>query len=349
MWITPSKVIAFAGLLVSLGTNAHCLDQERLTGVNLAGAEFNSKNLPGTINKDYVYPTREDIEFIAAQGANVIRLPVRWERIQPKLDEPLNGAQLGQISLTLSRAKTAGLCVILDMHNYGRYYDTPIASEELQKAFINVWRQLVNALDEKYFLALGLMNEPAHLAQPEWAALAKRTITELRKAGVSQLILVGGGNWNGLHSWFNSKEGISNANAFADLADPLNKTLIEVHQYADKNYSGTGMDCYPPEHFDVLFERIQNWAKEHGHQLFLGEFGFSTTPECLKTLDHFLHLMNNSNWKGWTYWASGRWWKNYGLALNASLTAPSPQWYPLKKAFYTSGDSEKRPEAPGPL
>ncbi len=349
MWISSAKVAAVAGLLTCLTAEGHCLDQERLTGVNLAGAEFNSKVLPGTINKDYVYPTREEIEFIAAQGANVIRLPIRWERIQPSLDTPLNEVELEQISLVLSRAKTAGLCVILDMHNYGRYYDSPIDTIALQTAFINVWHQLVKSLDEKYFLALGLMNEPAHLAQPLWAALAKRTIAELRAAGVSQLILVGGGNWNGLHSWFTTKDGISNANAFADLRDPMQKTLIEVHQYADKNYSGTGMDCYPPEHFDAPFERIRTWAETHEHQLYLGEFGVPATPDCLKTLDHFLQLTNNPQWKGWTYWAAGRWWNNYGLALNTSLTAPSPQWTPLKGAFFGTSESEKRPVAPGPL
>lgn len=349
MWNQPAKVIALCGLLAATQASAHCLDQERLTGVNLAGAEFNSKVLPGKVDKDYVYPTREEFEFIAAQGANVVRLPIRWERIQPTLGEPLNEAELGYVTLALSRAKTAGLCLVLDIHNYGRYYDNSVNTAELQAAFIQLWRTLVKELDEPHFLALGLMNEPAHISLAEWASLAKRTIPALREAGATQLILVGGGGWNGLHSWFSQKDGLSNAEAFADLKDPLKKTVIEVHQYADKNYSGTAMDCYPPEHFDAPFGRIQAWAKEHGFQLFLGEFGFAATPECLATFNYFMELMQGPEWKGWSYWAAGRWWGKYGLALNTSATAPSAQWVPLKKAFFTSGESPTRPEAPGPL
>ncbi len=349
MWIKTATVIAIAGLLTTFQVNAHCLDQARLTGVNLAGAEFNSKSLPGKINKDYTYPTREEFEFIAAQGANVIRLPIRWERIQPKLDAPLDEAELAQVIMALSRAKTTGLCVILDIHNYGRYYNDPISSAAFQTAFVDLWRSLVKALDEKHFLALGLMNEPSYLSHADWAALAKRTVAALRAAGAEQLIFVGGGGWNGLHSWFSEKDGVSNAKLFADLKDPLKKTVIEVHQYADKNYSGTAMDCYPPEHFNAPFERIQAWAKDNGQQLFLGEFGFSTASECLTTLTHFLKLMEGPEWKGWTYWASGRWWGKYGLALNSSLTEPSPQWQPLKKAFFKSIEVKNRPEAPSPL
>lgn len=348
MWIKPAKFIAITGLLTTLHVNAHCLDQERLTGVNLAGAEFNSKSLPGKVDKDYVYPTREEFEFIAAQGANVVRLPIRWERIQPKLGAPLSETELGYIATALSRAKTAGLCLVLDLHNYGRYYNDPINTPELQNAFIEVWRLLVKALDEKYFLALGLMNEPSQISIADWAALAKRTIPALREAGATQLILVGGGGWNGLHSWFSQKDGISNAEAFATLKDPLQKTIIEVHQYADKNYSGTAMDCYPPEHFNPLFERIQTWASEHGHKLFLGEFGFAATTECLASLTRFLELMKGPQWKGWTYWASGRWWGKYGLALNSSTTAPSLQWGPMKKFFYITSEPKNRPLAPSP-
>lgn len=349
MWITPAKIIALGGLLASLQAAAHCLDQVRLTGVNLAGAEFNSKNLPGNINKDYVYPSREDFEFIAAQGANVVRLPIRWERIQPTLGSPLAEAELAQLTTALSRAKTAGLCLVLDIHNYGRYYDTPINSAELQNAFINLWRLLVTGLNEKYFLALGLMNEPNHISIADWASTAKRTVASLRDAGAGQLILVGGGGWNGLHSWFSEKDGVSNAQAFADLQDPLHRTVIEVHQYADKNYSGTAMDCYPPEHFNPLFERIQSWAKEHKQQLFLGEFGLAATADCLATLTRFLQLMEGPEWKGWTYWASGRWWGDYSFALNSSAIAPSPQWRPLKNAFFPTGAPANRPEAPGPI
>ncbi|RZA00362.1 MAG: hypothetical protein EOO68_11395 [Moraxellaceae bacterium] len=84
-------IVSFLAPFVSA---AGCLDAPRLTGINQAGAEFNSTKLPGEIHKDYTYPVAADLAFIAAQGANVIRLPIRWERIQPTVLTPLNPAEL---------------------------------------------------------------------------------------------------------------------------------------------------------------------------------------------------------------------------------------------------------------
>ena len=77
-------------LTVSAAHATTCLSAARLTGVNIAGAEFNSKRLPGVIFKDYTYPKDSELAYIAAQGANVIRLPFRWERLQPEANKPLN-------------------------------------------------------------------------------------------------------------------------------------------------------------------------------------------------------------------------------------------------------------------
>lgn len=325
-------------LLIACTTHANCLDSARLTGVNLAGAEFNTKNLPGVVFKDYTYPKATELAFIAAQGANVIRLPFRWERLQRELNGPLDAAELKRLQTTIDQAKAQGLCVLLDVHNYAKYYGEPMTTAPLQNGFVAFWIALAAQMKDAEYVAFGLMNEPAHMPLNDWAVLAKRTLSELRKAGAQNLILVGGGSWNGLHSWFKGGEGNNNAEAFAGLNDPLKRTVIEVHQYADTYYSGTKLDCYPPEHFDSKFERIGQWAKDNQLQLFLGEFGMATTAPCLATLDRFLKLMAGSEWKGWTYWAAGGWWGTYAFALNSSATEPSPQWSYLKTYFYREPD-----------
>lgn len=326
-------LLASAGFAASHAW-ANCLDAPRLTGVNLAGAEFNSKKLPGIIFKDYVYPSATELAYIAAQGANVIRLPFRWERIQPKLNGALDPGELKRLQTTISQARLQELCVLLDVHNYAKYYADPITNTASQDGFVALWLALAAQLGNSDYVALGLMNEPAHMPLPDWAALAKRTLAALRTAGAENLVVMGGGGWNGLHSWFAEKDGHSNAKAFAGLKDPLKRTIIEVHQYADTYYSGMAQDCYPPDHFDPKFVRIGQWAKDNGLQLFLGEFGMAATPACLSTLERFLRLMQGSEWKGWTYWAAGSWWGNYSFALNTNAAAPSPQWAYLKTYFY---------------
>ena len=325
---------------------AGCLDKTRLTGVNLAGAEFNTKKLPGVVFKDYIYPNSKEITYIAAQGANIIRLPFRWERLQPSLGGSFDAAELKRIQTVVAQAQQNDVCVLLDVHNYAKYYADPINTPQAQEAFVQLWVRLAEQLDNPDYVALGLMNEPAHIPLATWAALAKRTLAALRAAGSTHLVMVGGGSWNGLHSWFHEHDGLSNAEAFAGLKDPLKRSVIEVHQYADTYYSGMAQDCYPPDHFNARFERIGQWAQENGLTLFLGEFGMAATEGCMETLERFLQLMKGNEWKGWSYWAAGSWWGTYPFALNTNADTPSPQWAPLKNQFYR-GDDLSPPQAPG--
>ena len=52
-------------------------------GVNLSGAEFGQTSLPGTFGSDYTYPTSAEVDYYKSTGMNFIRLPFRWERLQP--------------------------------------------------------------------------------------------------------------------------------------------------------------------------------------------------------------------------------------------------------------------------
>lgn len=344
------KLLLNMSLLGLLGNplyaHSSCLDNQKLTGVNLAGAEFNSKSLPGVAYKNYTYPKEEELAFIAQQGANVIRLPFRWERIQHVINNPLDKDELKRLQDTVSSAKAHGLCVILDVHNYAKFGPDSLADNaELQSAFVDLWVRLANVFTDPHATAFGLMNEPVHMPLPQWAALSKRTLSAIRKTKSENLVFIAGGHWSGLHDWFNKRSGLSNADAYAQLKDPLNRTILEVHQYADEDFSGTKTECRPPEHFDTRFDAIANWARENNQQLFLGEFGVPSSAACLRTLDHFLNLIDKENtvWKGWTYWAAGGWWGDYPLALNTDPKNPSEQWRILKPHFVTGEQSPPLP------
>ena len=43
-------------------------DVDRLTGVNIAGAEFNGRKVPGVPNQDYFYPAKATIDYFASKG-----------------------------------------------------------------------------------------------------------------------------------------------------------------------------------------------------------------------------------------------------------------------------------------
>ena len=77
---------AFAAFCLATMASGHVAATEvAYRGVNLAGAEFNERRIPGTIHKDYTYPRPGDVDYFAGKGMNVFRLPFRWERLQPAL------------------------------------------------------------------------------------------------------------------------------------------------------------------------------------------------------------------------------------------------------------------------
>ena len=322
-----------ASLLIATGASAVCLGESPLRGVNLSGAEFNSRQLPGEMFRHYTYPSAEDYQYFAQKGANLIRLPIRWERIQQSLRGELDGGELAQIRKAVDHARANGQCLLLDLHNYAAWHGEVLGEGRVSTAdLVDVWQRLARELDDPDYVALGLMNEPFRMDIADWALTAQQTLTALRDQGAEHLVAVSGGRWSGVHEWFKVRTGASNSAAFVNLDDPLGRTVLEVHQYLNEGYSGTDKDCLPPEHFDSMFQNISDWARENGHQLLLGEFGSPRRQECLESLDRILQLTSDADvWRGWAYWAAGAWWGDYFLTVHPIHGKDRPQMEVLEK------------------
>jgi endoglucanase len=339
------KQLAVACLLLwglALGASAAhaapapCLGDKPLRGVNMAGAEFNPARLPGAMFKDYTYPSVADLRYFAEQGANAIRLPFRWERVQRSLGSALDAGEVGELTKVVKAGRELGLCVILDMHNFGLYAKQPIGTPELPvSALSDVWLRLLEAFPEPGQVAFGLMNEPAKAGRAAWARAAQDTLTALREAGSKHLVLVSGAGWSGAHDWAVRQNGVSNAEAFAGLNDPLRRSALEVHQYADNNHSGMNRECISPERMREIMKRITDWAAANKQRVFLGEFGVPPDPACLETLRAQLDATRDSAWLGWTYWAAGAWWgPGYMFGVHPLPGGlPRPQLTVLKEAW----------------
>jgi endoglucanase len=305
------------GLLLCTSVQAGCLDQTRLRGVNLSGAEFGHERLPGVLGKDYTYPSRNDLVYFRDMQMNVIRLPFRWERIQRQIGEPLDTTELAQLRQVVDWAKALDLCVVLDLHNFGTYHGRVLGTANLPaSAFIDVWLRLHQAFGNSNETAFGLMNEPAAMSVPQWMAVAQQTVLALRSAGARHLLLVGSGRWSGAHEFDKEFDGISAAKAFGNFKDPLNNFAIELHQYADADYSGTSKQCSAAERLSNIMSKVTVWAKQHKKRLFLGEFGVANSPDCLAALRTLATSMQDKDaWLGWAYWSAGPWWGNYVLSI----------------------------------
>jgi hypothetical protein len=136
-------------------------------GVNVAGGEFNDAVLPGTYDTDYHYDGQATFDYLFGRGIKLVRLPIRWERIQRTLGGALDSGEVTRVAALLDRVNTAGLQAILDIHNYGRYKisgtEHPIGGGTVTQAhYTDLMTRLVGSSlwAKPALLALGLMNEP---------------------------------------------------------------------------------------------------------------------------------------------------------------------------------------------
>jgi endoglucanase len=317
----PSRrAVLGGGLAASLGAIASGAravrsagpDRLAFAGVNLAGAEFGKAS--GRYGFDYAYPSPATIDYYARLGFNLIRVPFRWERLQPTLGAPFKGDEQARLAAVVAHASKKGQSVIIDPHNYARRrveadgwkQEHFIGTDAVPvAAFADFWRRLATAFKDNPRVIFGLMNEPAGIAVDKWLPAANAAVASIRETGASHLILVPGVAYTGAHSWISS----GNA-AMGALTDPSNHFAFEVHQYLDGDSSGTTPETVSETIGSERIRAFQDWARENRVKAVLGEFGAAGTERSLAALRDLCRTLeeNADVWLGWVAWAGGSWW-----------------------------------------
>ena len=280
-------------------------------GVNLAGAEFG--NVPDNAT-DYTYPGLANIDYFAQLGFNLIRVPFRWERLQPTLGSPFASADLEQLSSVVDYATGKGLHIVLDTHNYARrrVAEDGWSAEHLigsnlvpATAFTDYCRRLAAVFKGTPSVIFGLMNEPWGLPAEDWLVIANEAIAAIRREGAEQLILVPGVAYTGAHSWITAGNTV-----MSRVADPQKNFAFEVHQYFDADSSGTSSKAVGARIGSERIEEFQRWARQNGVKAFLGEFAAGDDEVSLAALNDICSTLqaNSDLWVGWAAWAGGSWW-----------------------------------------
>jgi len=227
-----------------------------LRGVSVAGGEFGTdRPLPGVPGVDYHYDTHATFAFLAGRGLRLVRIPFRWERIQPRLGEALDPGELERLRAVVARAHAAGLQVVLDVHNYASVL-TPSGRLALGAGLsdwqlADLWRRLAAAFRGTPGLAgYGLMNEPALLpgGAPAWEEASRAAVRAIREEDPATLVLVPGYAWSSAAAW-----GTHHPRAWVE--DP--HIRYEAHHYWDGDASGTYREPYAAE---VRTAEAQGWA-----------------------------------------------------------------------------------------
>ena len=261
-------------LFQSALVEAHPSFDNVLRGVNFSGgqaideATFSNEN-PGRFSssssgpvrkRDYWYPgiARDSVtgqnsfEYLHKRGVRLVRLGLRWERIQPTLGAPLETVEITRYKDSVEAAGAAGLQVVIDVHNYGVYYFSdgpqPLNSARLTgEHFKDLWQRLsYNFAGHQAVVAYDLMNEPfnkdgivASFGQPAaqtWEDLTHAVVNKIRGQGDTTAIAVpvyaGMGEVPSIHPggpWIRNDKNV----------------LYTVHQYFDHYYGpGTGGGRY---------------------------------------------------------------------------------------------------------
>ena len=267
-WAPSYKLLAYgasAGPVDQANVQAAVIEQQRaphLRGINVAGAEFatpvdepthafSNANL-GTYGRDYVYPSQATLSYLAGRGITFVRLPVRWERLQPALGGPLDPAETARLAECIARARAAGLKVVLDVHNYGAYYlhdpvsrvgvRGPIGSRQVSVArFANLWSRLAGAVGrDPAVVGFGLMNEPVGMRGARvWESASRAAVRAIRATGSKKRVFVQSYFWGGagqFPSQHRRGPWIKDAN-----------TWYEGHQYFDRDRSARYSLSYDQE------------------------------------------------------------------------------------------------------
>lgn len=302
-------------------------------GVNLASGEFGPDQLPGTYGLHYTYPISDEVDYFLGKGANTVRVPFRWERLQQNLLTPLDATELARLDAIVSYATAQGVHVVLDPHNYARYHGEPLGSPLMPDAvFADFWSRLADVYKDDPLVIFGLMTEPNQMDTEDWVSAANAAIAAIRDTGATNLILVPGNGWTASDSWYSTWYGTSNATAMHAIHDPGDHYAFEVHTYLDLDASGHTPDIlYPTVGSDRLLHFTQ-WLRQYGYKGFLAEFAVAAEKigpgeeqigdEAIHDTLGFIHA-NDDVFLGWTWWAAGPWWGNYMFSLEPeNLAAP---------------------------
>jgi len=239
---------------------AHALPVQRC--VNLG----NALDAPREGEWGYVI-TPQDLDWIAAQGFDTIRLPVRFSQ---GWDGRINPALLVRVQQVIGQAQDRGLQVILDVHHFealmqdpARHGPTLVAIwDELSVAFAGYGPDLI----------FEIVNEPTENLSTQGAeALYAQIIPRIRANHPDRWIIIGGGEWSSIDEMLR-------------LSRPDSNVALTFHYYSpwEFTHQNAGWMTNPPpaRNWGTRDERGQlaaDMARAASREtpILLGEFGVS--------------------------------------------------------------------------
>lgn len=278
-WWTPGDPLAFYRgerdrLSLSVAspqaeTFERQLSRGLVGGVGMAEATFGtsfeaagqySSTRPGRLGSDYTYPDETSWRYLAGRGIGRARLSVMWERLQPELGDELAKTEIRRLQSSVRAAERAGVRVLIDLHNYGRYVTghsgrrvLVLGSADLPAGRLaDLWARLAGALKGHGAAGYELMNEPHDLpgGAATWESASVLAARAIRRVDQETPLVVGGYAWSTAATFaqVHARPWLPAVSAPASYA---------AHAYFDADGSGRYAESYAET--DTLL-RQQGWS-----------------------------------------------------------------------------------------
>jgi endoglucanase len=297
-------------------------------GVNLAGAEFGT-GIPGTENIDYKWPTTSEVDYFVAKGMNTLRIGFKWERMQPSANGELTPAYVAKLDALVSYATSKSANVILNPHNFARYYGSTVGSSAVPSSvFADFWRRIADRYKSNPRVIFNLVNEPHDIATEQWVGAANAAIAAIRGTGATNMLHVPGNGWTEAMNWAKTWYGTSNAKALLDIVDSANNTVFEAHQYLDEFSGGKSDQCLSTTVGRERLKPFIDWLRANGKKGFVGEFAGGNNATCNVAVDDMIKTMLEASdvMVGWLWWAAGPAWRDgYPFSIEPKNGLDQPQ------------------------
>lgn len=240
--------------------------------------------------------TRPDIKWIAAQGFDTIRLPVRF-------DAHWNGqivpGFLARVDAVIGWALAADLNVILDLHHFDDLMQDPSAHAATFQA---IWVELaMHYADHDDRLIFELLNEPHDaLSTSKAVALFKGVMPIIRAQNPDRWVIIEGGNW-------------ANIGEMGNLPRFDDRTALSFHYYGPWEFThqqaGWLTDPLPPRAWgsEADIAAVNGdiaQAAEYGVPMLLGEFGVTVQTQDQDRADwtKAVRQAAENHDIGWCHW-----------------------------------------------
>src|SRR5579859_4214538 len=124
-------------------------------GITLSGAEWEGG--------DYIRPTTDELSYYASKGVKLIRIEIRWDKVQPDLYGQLDGNEITWLKTYVADAQKQNMSVIIDLHERSNLDDMNFGPELPIASLADFWKKMAGQFRSiSNVCGFGVANEPNH-------------------------------------------------------------------------------------------------------------------------------------------------------------------------------------------